>query len=229
MMIKILIYLPLSYLFFQTLTSHAHPTKSNDCEPVDYRISTEVVARHGPINRQTFDKLTCIKKNITPLESDKTQHKNNNWTQLKPTSIVINDGRYGKQKPQANYFQHNPLQLTFSGSIPSNVKSIGDAIAFMLQKTGYSVAKPNRGPYLNQYVLFHYPLPSIQRHFKQVQISEILSVFAGKAFDVFIDDVNRQISFKLKTKYQGLLSHEKSQRARKLWFKRSNLQNEKSK
>ena len=195
--------------------SLAHENDTLECEDIDYRLSTKIILKHGPINSAKFRELTC-----TQLRKPNLNHpKNESITDhLEIDNIILTNGRYERIKPQAHYFQRFPLQKTYNGQIPRTYRNIGEAIDFILNKSGYRIASHKRHEFDEMYVLFLYPVPDVQRSFKNIQISEILQTLAGKAFDVYVDDVNREIGFKLSKKYLNALDNEKINKAKRIWL-----------
>ncbi len=112
-------------------------------------------------------------------------------------------GRYLTVENQALPAQKDLLQQTLQVKFPATVKTIGDAMHYLLRFSGYSLVDYKSLPHEAQNMM-RLPLPEIDRRLGPVTLQESLQILAGKPFALVIDPVHRLISFRLKTKFQSL-------------------------
>ena len=101
----------------------------------------------------------------------------------------ISTSRYLAQKDQISVVQKSPLQAPATMSFPRSVKTVGDAMLFTLQVSGYGIEKNSR----SAFVLFNHPLPEIQREIGPLSIINILKTLAGVAFTVEVNELWRKV------------------------------------
>lgn len=178
---------------------------------VDLKTSVATIALHGPVNAKTYRELTCQNLSRSPSLSA--------IRELTVDAIQLQDGRYGISTPQSHYFQRNPLQQTFSGTLPAEVKTVGAAIIYLLQGSSYRIAPPTRTEFDVMYTLLNLPVAEVQRAYEQVQLAEILQLLGGSAFQVMVDDVHRVIGYQLQAAYQKQLTPQDIQQAKQHWLK----------
>jgi conjugative transfer region protein (TIGR03748 family) len=84
--------------------------------------------------------------------------------------------------------QQDLLAQTFQVRFPSSVKTIGDAMRYLLRFSGYSlVTSNNLTPQVKQ--LMSLPLPQTERLFGPLTLQQGLLTLAGKPFGLLIDPV----------------------------------------
>ncbi len=99
------------------------------------------------------------------------------------TSIVVD----------TNYAQKHPLRTVLLFEYPANVKNVGQALNYILEHSGYSLAKlqETKAETLKLYSL---PLPLIHRSFYSASIEQIASALIGSAYELNVDHVKREIA-----------------------------------
>lgn len=91
--------------------------------------------------------------------------------------------------------QQQLMQQTFEVHFPMDVLSVGDAIQYLLQTTGYRLVTAG---YPLVADLMRRPLPDIDRDFGPMTIQQGLQALVGEQFQLLIDPVHREIAFRIK-------------------------------
>ena len=109
--------------------------------------------------------------------------------------------RYLKEpiKPLAS--QVDLLDQIFHVRFPKQIKTIGEAIDYVLNHSGYTLISPKKmePEVIN---MLKNTLPLADYDFGPMTLREGLQILVGKAFKLWIDPVHRHISFHLKPEYQ---------------------------
>ncbi|MCP4475508.1 MAG: hypothetical protein GY821_13280 [Gammaproteobacteria bacterium] len=95
------------------------------------------------------------------------------------------------------------LQQVIQIKFPKNCTTVGEAMHFLLQFSGYHLAKPanltaSAKARLNQ------PLPAITRQVGPGTLQAIISILIGPSYQQLIDPAHRLIGFQLYPRYQSL-------------------------
>lgn len=90
--------------------------------------------------------------------------------------------------------QSNPLLTVVSFAFPPSVKTVGQAINYTLEQTGYSLVDASDMPEQAK-IMMTLPLPNVQRKFQYVEVKSALASLAGDAFRMLVDPIRRQITF----------------------------------
>jgi len=93
--------------------------------------------------------------------------------------------------------QQDLLQQTFQVSFPVRVITVGHAMQYLLNSSGYALA-PNAGGYPLAKTMLARPLPIVDRNFGPLTIEQGLQTLAGPHFQMVVDPVNRLVAFRLK-------------------------------
>lgn len=119
---------------------------------------------------------------------------------LAQSSTVM--ARYLLVENQALPEQANLLQQTFQVRFPYSVRTILDAVRFLLRFSGYQLLDENQLPKAAQVVLSQ-PLPEVDRRLGPLSLQDGLLTLVGEPFSLMVDPIHRQISFQLKPCYQS--------------------------
>jgi conjugative transfer region protein (TIGR03748 family) len=111
-----------------------------------------------------------------------------------PTATI---GRYLSVQQQAQVAQADLLQQTFQVKFPPYVKTIHDAMCYLLRFSGYALIDTKHLPPAAQ-AMIGLPLPQVDRSLGPVSLQEGLLTLAGGSFGLLVDPVHRLISFRLK-------------------------------
>lgn len=112
--------------------------------------------------------------------------------------------RYITLEPGPTNAQRNPLKVVFPNIIFSaKIKSVGQAIQFLLKDTGYHLAKHH--PDKRVLKMFRLPLPKIHRRMGPLTLAQALETLSGEPWQLSVDPINRLISFQLPDYFQRAL------------------------
>jgi len=86
------------------------------------------------------------------------------------------------------------LEATVTIQLPARIQTIGEAVRYILQRSGYRLAAAeSTGP--DTLALFALPLPAVHRHLGPMTLRAALETLAGPAFHLVQDPVHRLITF----------------------------------
>lgn len=110
---------------------------------------------------------------------------------------------YVRVNPQLSSDQIDILSVNIGIRFPRTIKTTGEAIQFLLKRSGYSMATgENIDPKMK--ILMSHRLPQIHRKFEHVQLRDALKALAGESWVLVEDPINRLISFDAK-KFNGIV------------------------
>lgn len=98
--------------------------------------------------------------------------------------------------------QTDLLTQTFKVRFPTSVKTVGDAMHYLLQFSSYSLA--NHTLITDAKTMMMLPLPRADRALGPLSLQEGLLTLAGEPFGLLVDPVHRLIAFRLIKPYQSL-------------------------
>lgn len=112
-------------------------------------------------------------------------------------------GQYLSVKNEALAIQQDLLTQTFQVKFPANVKTVREAMQYILRFSGYALASDSQlvTPVKAMLVL---PLPLAHRALGPITLQDGLIALAGNTFTLLADPVHRLISFRLKPSLQSL-------------------------
>jgi len=106
-------------------------------------------------------------------------------------------GRYLTQYNKPLPEQKNLLLQTVQVHFPSDIKTIGQAIEYLLKPSGYTLVPMDKAsPEVKK--MFTFSLPIVDRNFGPMTLQDALKTLVGDSFIVKTDRLNRQISFHLR-------------------------------
>ena len=114
----------------------------------------------------------------------------------------IQVGRYTLQSTAPTEAQVDLLAATLNIRFPDHIQTIGEAVDYLLQRSGYRLADPTAIDPAAQ-ALLALPLPTVHRHLGPMPLHQALETLAGPAFRLIQDPVHRLVSFKLCAKQGG--------------------------
>ncbi len=86
------------------------------------------------------------------------------------------------------------LEATVTVQLPARIQTIGEAVRYLLQRSGYRLAATeSTAP--ETLALFALTLPAVHRHLGPMTLREALETLAGLAFHLIQDPVHRLITF----------------------------------
>lgn len=118
---------------------------------------------------------------------------------------VTQISRYMTVKNKARPEQINLMLQIVQVRFPQDVRTIGNAINYLLRFSGYSLIPTKRmNPGLR--ITLSKPLPLVDREIGPISLKEALSVLVGQGFNLVFDPINREVDFKLKENYQKFVN-----------------------
>lgn len=120
-----------------------------------------------------------------------------------PTDVLV--GRYSVLKPLATPEQADILQTVIQVQFPQQVTTVGEALDYLLLRSGYRLAE-TRAMDPGMRILLSRPLPEVHRTLGPITIEEALKTLAGHVYRLVVDPLNRLIAFDVKDKYHPLMS-----------------------
>lgn len=114
-----------------------------------------------------------------------------------PESAPVNGGdqrigRYQITVPQARPDQRDLLSAMVDIELSDDVKTVGEAIAAVLEDSGYRLSS---NPPSCQATLFELPLPAVHRRLGPLTLRQALEVLSGPAYELAAHPVRRRVSF----------------------------------
>lgn len=111
---------------------------------------------------------------------------------------VTQVNRYATVENKPLPAQINPLLTVQQIHFPQHVETVGDALTYWLQYSGFALAaEQSRSKALND--VMRQPLPQVDRHFGPLTVTDGLTVLVGQnVFMLTQDPLHRQVNFKLK-------------------------------
>jgi conjugative transfer region protein (TIGR03748 family) len=127
----------------------------------------------------------------------KTCLADNNVTQVSRYLTISNKPKFS----QLNLLSQ-PIQIRFT----QNIKTIGDAMNYLLRFSGYSlIADTQMSAALK--ITLSKPLPIIDRELGPMTLRDALITLSGPAFSLAQNPVYRVVDFKLKPEYQQFITN----------------------
>lgn len=113
---------------------------------------------------------------------------------------VVRYGRYTLVSTQPVAGQRDLMAQIIDVTIPASMNpSVRDAMLYVVDRSGYALCPPSSN-HVN--ILYTRPLPAAQYKLGPMTLRNTLQVLAGPAWQVKVDEVNRQVCFALRPGYQ---------------------------
>ncbi len=104
--------------------------------------------------------------------------------------------RYVDLLPGPTEAQRNPLHMVLPNVVFNhNIKSVGQAIHFLLKDTGYKLTRHH--PDIRVHQMFRLSLPKIHRRMGPLTLEQALKTLSGEPWVLAVDPINRLVSFQL--------------------------------
>ncbi|HIF9337710.1 PFGI-1 class ICE element type IV pilus protein PilL2 [Photobacterium damselae] len=92
----------------------------------------------------------------------------------------------------ANIQQKDPLQTVATIHFPQQISTVGQALNYLLMRTGYTLAeKTKMGSHSLR--LLQFPLPLVQRSLELVTVNNAIQTLIGQGYTYKVDHINRTI------------------------------------
>ena len=103
-------------------------------------------------------------------------------------------GRYSVIAAVPTKAQADLLATTLTIRFPERIQTLGEAVRYLLQRSGYRLAKiESTGP--DTVTLFALPLPVVHRSLGPMTLRDALKTLAGPTFNLVQDPVHRLVTF----------------------------------
>ena len=116
---------------------------------------------------------------------------------LASVNLKANDaqvGRYSVIAAVPTEAQTDLLATTLTIRFPERIQTLGEAVRYLLQRSGYRLAKiESTGP--DTVTLFALPLPVVHRSLGPMTLRDALKTLAGPTFNLVQDPVHRLVTF----------------------------------
>ncbi|MBI6549737.1 pilus assembly protein PilL [Xenorhabdus lircayensis] len=132
---------------------------------------------------------TQLTRNIQPVSPDIYQQ----------TSEVVRHGRYLLVSTDPTEAQRDLLSQLVDVRISVSQKpTVGDAMRYVLRHSGYTLCSPEK----TNDILYRQPLPSVHTQSGSVRLRTALQFMAGPAWQLEVDEVQREVCHHLRPGYQ---------------------------
>jgi len=111
--------------------------------------------------------------------------------------------RYSTMAPVPRTAEVQPLHTVISVTFPGEVHKVGDALSFLLRRSGYRLA-PTEAADPAVDVLMDHTLPAVHRRLGPITLIRALTTLAGPAWKLVVDPVHRLVSFDLAPQYAAI-------------------------
>ncbi|MFC6299095.1 pilus assembly protein PilL [Pseudomonas sp. CCM 7893] len=113
---------------------------------------------------------------------------------------VVRYGRYTLVSTLPDSGQRDLMAQIIDVSIPANMHpNVRDAMQYVVDRSGYTLCSADIG---HVGILYSRPLPAAQYKLGPMTLRNTLQVLAGPAWQVKVDEVNRQVCYALRPGYQ---------------------------
>ncbi len=110
---------------------------------------------------------------------------------------------YISVSPVPDISQQNPLQQQVTLQFPETVKTTGQAIAYLLVGSGFTLSDKAQWDESLK-ALMQTPRAVTQQTLGPLPLQQALLTLAGPAFQLLVDPVHRKVAFRLKPDFQTL-------------------------
>jgi conjugative transfer region protein (TIGR03748 family) len=119
---------------------------------------------------------------------------------------VTQIGRYLTVSNKPKFSQIDLLAQIIQVRFTRNVATVGDAMNYLLNFSGYSLA-PVEQMSQELRIILQKSLPLVDRNMGPMSLRDGLTTLAGPAFYIVHDPVNRMVNFRLKSGYEKFIKH----------------------
>jgi len=113
-------------------------------------------------------------------------------TQLQANEVQV--GRYSMLSATPTKAQADLLATNIKVQLPKRIHTIGEAIHYLLQRSGFRLAD-SEAMASETTVLLDLPLPAVHRNLGPISLRKALETLAGPAFQLVQDPMHRLIAF----------------------------------
>ncbi|HDS1208470.1 TPA: hypothetical protein QDZ84_003509 [Shewanella algae] len=121
-------------------------------------------------------------------------------------AAYVKTDRYTYIKPGADSVELDPLSVNVQITFPPNVKTVGDAVRFVLLNSGWVLALDESTDSALQLTMGR-PLPQVHRKLSLMPLRTALQVLVGNYYSPVEDPIRRIYSFDIKEEFKGLANN----------------------
>lgn len=111
-----------------------------------------------------------------------------NANPLEPVRVA----RYSIAAPVPTAAQKNPLSVVIQLKLPSQIKTVGEAIEFLLRRSGYQWSETDAARHDE---FFRLAIPAIHREMGPMTLEQALRTLTGQPWVMRVNDRKRYIGF----------------------------------
>ena len=103
-------------------------------------------------------------------------------------------GRYSLVSAEPSEAQSDLLATTVTVQFPARIQTVGEALEYLLQRSGYRLADaPARAPEMREFLALQ--LPAVHQQLGPMALRLALSTLAGPTFQLVEDPRHRRVAF----------------------------------
>ena len=114
--------------------------------------------------------------------------------QLHASEVQV--GRYSALRALPTVAQVDLLSATITARFPERIQTVGEAVRYLLQRSGYRLAHHHVANSVTADLL-ELPLPAVHRNLGPISLQQALETLIGPVFRLVLDPVHRLIAFEL--------------------------------
>ena len=114
--------------------------------------------------------------------------------QLHASEVQV--GRYSALRALPTVAQADLLSTTITARFPERIQTVGQAVRYLLQRSGYRLADHHVANSVTADLL-GLPLPTVHRNLGPITLQQALETLIGPVFRLVLDPVHRLIAFEL--------------------------------
>lgn len=147
-----------------------------------------------PITAESDPTTIVPPKSPVPTIDKQVNQTHYSKINLATTGAVTQTGRYSAVPATPTLAQRDPLQVVITVTIPNDLTTVGQAVHYLLKRSGYTVENP---PKLNPNAIrmFLNPLPGVQRRLGPMTLRDALTVLVTPEFVPVVDPIRRRINY----------------------------------
>jgi len=129
------------------------------------------------------------------------------FASLPAMSEQVSTDRYTLITPKPEMRELDPLSVNVQLVFPPNIKTVRDAVNFVLMNSGWVLALDKSNDEALGITLER-PLPQVHRKLTLMPLRTVLKVLVGPYYVSVEDPLRRIYTFDLKDEYKGLVNHD---------------------
>lgn len=140
---------------------------------------------------------------------------------------MVKTNRYTHTSTALDHSQTDLLSVIITIQLPSSIRTVGDAIRFVIAQSGYQLDE-SAAVDDSQYYLYQLSLPETHRYFDHVTLQSVLDALGSKSYSLVVNPVKRTISYHLRDEYRQYIDDHDIALAKSSWLGSSDEDSENS-